>query len=133
MDYHERIVSDPAICGGQPVLRGTRVLVRVILGYLAHGEPIEIILREFPSLAEEDVRAVIALAAASERAPKIDRGDDLVFAVTSENSAELRVLKRKRLSDLYGSLPATRAFPGKQELRSEVGRELGKSLRERKP
>lgn len=65
MDYHDRIVRDPAICGGQPVIRGTRVLVRVILGYLAHGEPVDVILREFPSLAEEDVRAVIAFAAAS--------------------------------------------------------------------
>jgi uncharacterized protein (DUF433 family) len=41
------------------------VLVRVILGYLAHGEPIDLILREFPSLTEDDVRAVIAFAAAS--------------------------------------------------------------------
>jgi uncharacterized protein (DUF433 family) len=65
MEYHDRIVADRAICGGQPVIRGTRVLVRVILGYLAHGEPIEFILREFPSLTEQDVRAVIAFAAAS--------------------------------------------------------------------
>lgn len=65
MTYHDRIVSDPAICGGQPVIRGTRVLVRVILGYLAHGEPTEVILREFPSLTEDDVRAVITFAAAS--------------------------------------------------------------------
>jgi len=40
-------------------------LVRVVLGYLAHGETTEHILREFPSLAEEDVRAVIAFAVAS--------------------------------------------------------------------
>ena len=60
MNYHDHIASDPAICGGQPVIRGTRVLVRVLLGYLAHGETLEVILREFPSLAEEDVRAVIA-------------------------------------------------------------------------
>ncbi len=65
MPYHDRIVSDPAICGGQPVVRGTRVLVRVILGYLAHEEPMDVILREFPSLKEEDVRAVISFAAAS--------------------------------------------------------------------
>ena len=39
--------------------------MRVILGYLAHGEPMETILNEFPSLTEEDVRAVIAFAAAS--------------------------------------------------------------------
>jgi uncharacterized protein (DUF433 family) len=65
MPYCDRIVSDPAICGGQPVVRGTRVLVRVLLGYLAHEEPMDVILREFPSLKEEDVRAVISFAAAS--------------------------------------------------------------------
>lgn len=63
--FADRIVRDPAICAGQPVLRGTRVLVRVILGYLAHGETTEAILRDYPSLTEEDVRAVIAFAAAS--------------------------------------------------------------------
>lgn len=62
MTYQERIARDPAICAGQPT---TRVLVRVVLGYLAHGEPVERILAEFPSLTEEDVRAVIAFAAAS--------------------------------------------------------------------
>ena len=41
------------------------MLVRVVLGYLAHGEPVERILAEFPSLTEVDVRAVIAFAAAS--------------------------------------------------------------------
>lgn len=65
MSYQDRIVRDPAICGGQPVIRGTRVLVRVLLGYLAHGEPIDIVLREFPSLTEKDVRAVTTFAAAS--------------------------------------------------------------------
>jgi uncharacterized protein (DUF433 family) len=65
MTHHDRIVRDPAICAGQPVVRGTRVLVRVILGYLAHGETIETILRDFPSLTADDVRAVIAFAAAA--------------------------------------------------------------------
>lgn len=58
-------MRDPAVCGGQPVLRGTRVPLRVVLGYLAHGETVETILREFPSLVDEDVRAVIAFAAAA--------------------------------------------------------------------
>jgi uncharacterized protein (DUF433 family) len=65
MAYQERIVRDPQICGGQPVIKGTRVLVRVLLGYLAHAETTATILSEFPSLTEEDVRAVIAFAAAS--------------------------------------------------------------------
>ena len=61
--YLDRIVRDPAVCAGQPVVRGTRVLVRVVLGYLAHGETTEHILREFPSLSEEDVRAVMGRVA----------------------------------------------------------------------
>jgi uncharacterized protein (DUF433 family) len=65
MTYQDRITRDPAICAGQPVIRGTRVLVRVILGYLAHGETLATLLSDFPSLTEEDVRAVIAFAAAA--------------------------------------------------------------------
>lgn len=65
MTYQDRIVRDPAICGGQPVIRGTRVLVRVILGYLAHGETTEKVLQDFPALTTDDVRAVIAFAAAA--------------------------------------------------------------------
>jgi uncharacterized protein (DUF433 family) len=41
------------------------VLVRVVLGYLAHGETTETILRDFPLLSDDDVRAVIAFAAAA--------------------------------------------------------------------
>ena len=65
MTFQEKIVRDPAICSGQPVVRGTRVLVRSILGYLAQGESAATILTDFPSLTEEDVRAVVAFAAAS--------------------------------------------------------------------
>ena len=65
MTYQDRIHRDPAICGGQPVIRGTRVLLRTILGHLAHGSTVAEILAEFPSLTEEDVRAVVAFAAAS--------------------------------------------------------------------
>lgn len=58
-------MRDPAVCGGQPVIKGTRVLVRVLLSYLAHGESTATILKEFPSIGEDDLRAVIAFAAAS--------------------------------------------------------------------
>ena len=65
MTYQDRIQRDPSICGGQPVIKGTRVLVSVLLSYLAHGESSVTILKEFPSIGEEDLRAVIAFAAAS--------------------------------------------------------------------
>ncbi len=58
-------MRDPAICGGQPTVRGTRVLVRTVLGYLAHGESAERIVAELPSLTTDDVRAIIAFAARS--------------------------------------------------------------------
>ena len=63
--YQERIHRDPSICGGQPVIQGTRVLVRTILSYLAQGSSTAEIQAEFPSLNDEDVRAVIAFAAAA--------------------------------------------------------------------
>lgn len=64
-NFQERITRDPQICGGEPVIRGTRVTVRTILASLAEGDRAEDILKDFPTLAEEDVRAVIAFAAAS--------------------------------------------------------------------
>lgn len=65
VSFQDRIVRDPAICGGQPTFRGTRVLLRTVLGYLAHGESTDEILEDFPSLSQDDVRAAIAFAAAS--------------------------------------------------------------------
>lgn len=65
MTLHDRIVRDPAICGGEPTFRGTRVLLRTVLGYLARGERIETLLSDFPTLTEDDVRAAIAFAAES--------------------------------------------------------------------
>ena len=65
MDYQARIVRDPKTCGGEPVIRGTRVTIRTVLASLAEGDSIETILDDFPTLTKEDVRAVIAFAAAS--------------------------------------------------------------------
>jgi uncharacterized protein (DUF433 family) len=65
MDYTQYILRDPKICGGEPVIRGTRVTIRTILASLAEGATIEEILKDFPTLTEKDVRAVIAFAAAS--------------------------------------------------------------------
>ena len=61
----DRIVREPNICGGEPVFRGTRVTLRTVLASLAEGDSPEEILAEFPSLKPEDIRAAIAVAAAS--------------------------------------------------------------------
>ncbi|MCC6589540.1 MAG: DUF433 domain-containing protein [Bryobacterales bacterium] len=65
MNYRDRIVRDPRIVGGEAVLKGTRVTLRTVLASLAEGATIAEILADFPSLSEEDVRAVIAFAAQS--------------------------------------------------------------------
>ncbi len=65
MDYQQYIVRDPQICGGEPVVKGTRVTVRTILASLAEGDSVHQLLEDFPTLKEEDGRAVVAFAAAS--------------------------------------------------------------------
>lgn len=65
IDYLAHIVRDPAVCGGEPIVRGTRVTVRTVLASLAEGMTADEILRDFPTLNEEAVKAVIAFAAAS--------------------------------------------------------------------
>lgn len=60
MKYEERIVRDPAICGGEPVIRGTRILLKTILASLAEGDRVEDILSDFPTLSEIDVYAIAA-------------------------------------------------------------------------
>jgi uncharacterized protein (DUF433 family) len=65
VNYHSHIVRNPQICGGDPVIRGTRVTLRSVLASLAEGATDEEILGSYPGLTSEDVRAVIAFAAAS--------------------------------------------------------------------
>jgi len=65
MEYADRIIRDPGICGGQPIIKGTRVTVRTILASLAEGAETAEIVADFPTLTAQDVRAVIAFAATS--------------------------------------------------------------------
>jgi uncharacterized protein (DUF433 family) len=64
-NYLDRIERDPRVAGGQAVIKGTRVTLRTVLASLAEGATIEDILKDFPTLTDLDVRAVIAFAAAS--------------------------------------------------------------------
>ena len=58
-----RITVDPAICNGKPVIRGQRITVQTILGYLAAGDSKEAILQQYPSLEPEDIDAVLQFSA----------------------------------------------------------------------
>src|SRR6516225_5481128 len=62
MTYHERIEIDPSVCGGQPVIRGTRIAVAAILNELVSGESLRSIRETFPDLTDEDIRAAIEFA-----------------------------------------------------------------------
>ena len=63
MNFDEHFIRDPKICGGETVIKGTRVTLRTILASLAEGATIEEISADFPTLKEEDVRVVIVFAA----------------------------------------------------------------------
>lgn len=65
MDYLSHIQHDPQICGGEPVIKGTRVTLKTVLASLAEGADVDEILADFPTLSADDLRAVIAFAAAS--------------------------------------------------------------------
>ena len=65
INYQERFSRDPGVCAGEPIIKGTRVTLRTILASLAEGATAQEIIEDFPTLTEEDVRAVIAFAAAS--------------------------------------------------------------------
>ncbi len=60
----ERIVVDPQICGGKPCIRGTRIMVKNILGMLAGGYDMDRILRAYPELSRDDVAAALDYASA---------------------------------------------------------------------
>ena len=61
-DWEERIVVDPKILVGKPVIRGTRLSVEFILDLLANDWTIEQVLDEYPQLKREDIIAVLKYA-----------------------------------------------------------------------
>jgi uncharacterized protein (DUF433 family) len=61
--WRERISIDPAIHHGDPCIKGTRVPVSVIVGSIADGDSVDIIVRAYPSLAPEDIQAALQFAA----------------------------------------------------------------------
>ena len=62
MDWRERIVIDPSILVGKPVVRGTRISVEFVIDLLARGWSVEQVLQEYDHLRLEDVRACLSYA-----------------------------------------------------------------------
>lgn len=67
IDYKEIITLEPGKRSGRPCIRGLRITVQDILGYLASGMTIEEIINDFPELSREDILACLAYAADFEK------------------------------------------------------------------
>ena len=62
MDWRERIIVDPQILVGKPIIKGTRISVEFVIDLLAHGWTTEQILKEYDHLTVEDIHACLAYA-----------------------------------------------------------------------
>ena len=62
MEWHDRIVVDPKVLTGKPVVRGTRISVELVVDLLAAGWSHTRILTSYPHLSEEDIRACLSHA-----------------------------------------------------------------------
>ncbi len=67
MDYQHLITIEPGKRGGKPCIRGLRITVYDVLEYLASGMSEDEILKNFPDLTREDIKACLAFAADRER------------------------------------------------------------------
>ena len=59
----QRISINPAVCHGQPCIKGTRIMVWLIVEFLANGDSVEDVLAAYPDLTRDDVRAALAYSA----------------------------------------------------------------------
>ncbi len=77
MNWRDHITVDPAVCHGKACIKGTRIMASVVLDNLAAGVPVEEMLRSYPSLTADDLKAVIAYAAdlARERVVSLPAGN----------------------------------------------------------
>ena len=67
MNYRDYITLEPGKRGGKPCVRGLRITVYDVLGWLASGMSEEAILDDFPELTRDDIKACLAFAADRER------------------------------------------------------------------
>ena len=71
MDWRERIVVDPKILVGKPVIRGTRIAVELVVDLFARGYSKEDILRQYDHITPEDIQACLAYASETLRSERI--------------------------------------------------------------
>ncbi|TWT45835.1 hypothetical protein RAS1_22700 [Phycisphaerae bacterium RAS1] len=62
MNWQDRIVADPAVLVGKPVIKGTRISVELVIGLLARGYSREQVLQQYDHLSSEDIQACLEYA-----------------------------------------------------------------------
>ena len=70
--FLRRIIVDPKVMAGKPIIRGTRIPVDVILHRVAQGDNIQEILEEYPNITRQDIKAAL------EYAESVVRGEDII-------------------------------------------------------
>lgn len=83
-DFMKRIVVDPKVMVGKPVIKGTRIPVDAILRRIADGWTFEKILEGYPNLTKNDVKAAL------EYAERIVRGEDIIPEIKVEHAVSRR-------------------------------------------
>lgn len=71
MEWRDRIIIDPEILVGKPVIQGTRLAVEFIIDLMAQGWSEAEIIRNYPGLTREDIRACLAYTSNMLRAEKV--------------------------------------------------------------
>ena len=71
-EWQQRITINPAVCHGRACIRGTRVMVSVILDNIAAGVPHAEIMRSYPAIQESDIQAALGYAAELAREGTLD-------------------------------------------------------------
>jgi uncharacterized protein (DUF433 family) len=74
MTYKDRIIQDPEVLAGKPIVKGTRVSVETVLWFLAETPNVDELLQAYPRLTIDDVKACLAYAEAKVRLTRNRRG-----------------------------------------------------------
>ena len=85
------------------------------------------------ALARVTTKGQVTIPASIRKALNITEGDQLLFELGEGDAVQVRVVKQRPLMELYGALPATRVFPGKQAIREELGKTLGQRRTRQQP
>ncbi len=71
MSWQERIIINPEILVGKPVIKGTRLAVEFVIDLLAQGWSEADILQDYPGLTQEDIKACLSYASSALQAEKV--------------------------------------------------------------